>query len=103
LHLISDWTSILLTVTRLGLEEGGGRQENTTPPSKAGGETRAPNMSASQAAAGGGGASGGKGGNALGVDNSPSKSTVEKAKLTKMLIESHYTNLAKEKDERIQR
>jgi hypothetical protein len=35
--------------------------------------------------------------------DSPSQATVEKARLTKMLIESHYQNLAKEKEERISR
>lgn len=34
------------------------------------------------------------------ASDSPSKETVEKARLTKMLIESHYQNLAQEKEER---
>ncbi len=43
------------------------------------------------------------GADAPGGDVSPSQETVEKAKLSKLLIESHYTNMQKDRKERLMR
>ena len=43
------------------------------------------------------------GADAPGGDASPSQETVEKAKLSKLLIESHYTNMQKDRKERLMR